>query len=64
MKQAFRIIEWTSEFKDGSRKVEFELLRHSDEMPDSWEQLGTSRTLEWARKAPLFYASNDNCWSS
>jgi hypothetical protein len=60
----FRIIEWTSEYKDGSRKVEYELLKQTDRWPDGWQPLGTSSTLEGARKALLFYTPYGGCWAS
>jgi len=59
--QRFRIVEWTSEFKDGSRKVMYELLKQTG---DSWQPLGTSDTLAAARKALLFHAPHTGCWSS
>ena len=60
--QRFRIVEWTSEFKDGSRKVTYELLKQTER--DSLQLLGTSDTLAAARKALLFYTPHDGCWSS
>jgi hypothetical protein len=62
--QRFRIVEWTSEFKDGSLKIEYELLKQTGSRPGSWERLGTSSTLDRARKALLFYAPNGSCWVS
>jgi hypothetical protein len=59
--QRFRIVEWTSEFNDGSRKVMYELLKQTG---DSWQPLGTSDTLAAARKALLFHTPNTGCWSS
>ena len=49
----FRIIAWTSEFTDGSRKVNYELLKETE--TDIWQPLGTSDTLAGARKALLFH---------
>ena len=51
--QNFRIIAWTSEFKDGSRKVNYELLKETE--TDIWKPLATSDTLAGARKALLFH---------
>jgi len=59
--QRFRIVEWTSEFRDGSRRVNYELLKETE---DSWQRLGTSDTLAAARKALLFHTPNSSCWSS
>ena len=59
--QRFRIVEWTSEFKDGSRKVMYELLKQTG---DGWQPLETSDTLAGARKALLFHTPNTSCWSS
>ena len=58
----FRIIEWTSQYEDGSRKVEYELLKQTGSKPDSWQPLGTSSTLAGARKALLFYTPQGSCW--
>ena len=60
----FRIVEWTSEYQDGSRKVEYELLKQTGSRPDHWQPLGTSNTLEAARKALLFYTPYGSCWAS
>ena len=60
----FRIVEWTSEYQDGSRKVEYELLKQTGSRPDLWQPLGTSNTLEAARKALLFYTPYGSCWAS
>ena len=49
----FRIIAWTSELKDGSREVNYELLKETE--PDIWKPLATSDTLAGARKALLFH---------
>jgi hypothetical protein len=64
MTQRFRIVEWTSTFKDGSRKVSYELLKQIGGRRGRWQQLGTSDTLSAARKALLFYTPNGGCWSS
>jgi len=60
--QKLRIVEWTTEFKGGSRKVTYELLKQTDK--GEWQPLGTSNTLAGARKALLFYTPNGGCWSS
>jgi len=57
--QNFRIIAWTSEFKDGSRKVDYELLKETE--TDTWEPLGISYILAAARKALLIHAPS-SCW--
>jgi hypothetical protein len=62
--QRFRIVEWTSEYTDGSRKVVYELLKQTGKNSASWKPLGTSSTLEGACKALLFHAPNSDCWSS
>ena len=51
--QSFRIIAWTSEFKDSPRKVNYELLKETE--TDIWQPLGTSDTLAGARKALLLH---------
>ena len=51
--QNFRIIAWTSEFEDGSRKVNYELLKEIE--TDIWKRLATSDTLAGARKALLIH---------
>jgi len=55
----YRIVEWTSVFRDGSSKVAYELQSQNASNPKQWNTLGTSPTLECARKALLFYAPND-----
>jgi hypothetical protein len=62
--QRLRIVEWTSEFKDGSLKIEYELLKQTAGGSGGWEPLGTSSTLDRARTALLFYAPNGSCWLS
>jgi hypothetical protein len=62
MIQKFRIVEWTSTFKDGSCKVSYELLEQSGQ--GSWQPLGALDTLAAARKALLFYTPNGSCWST
>jgi hypothetical protein len=57
----FRIFEWTSTFKDGSRELTFELQARSATSPEKWERLGTSPTLGAARKALLFHAPKTGC---
>jgi hypothetical protein len=57
----FRILEWTSEFTHGSPRLEYELQSQTSVNPVRWETLGTSATLEKARKALLFHASNSGC---
>ena len=51
--QKLRNVEWTSEFKDGSRKVAYELLKQTER--DGWQPLGISDTLAGARKALLLH---------
>ena len=43
-------------FADGSQRVEFTLQSQRKGRPDTWETLGTSRTLAGARKAMLMHA--------
>ena len=52
----YRIVEWTSVFRDGSRKVAYELQSQNASNPKQWNTLGTSPTLAYARIALLFYA--------
>jgi hypothetical protein len=54
----YRIVEWTSVFRDGSRKVAYELQSQNASNPKQWTTLGTSPTLAYARKALLFYTPN------
>jgi len=51
--ERFRIVEWTSTFKDGSRELTYELQVRSATSQEKWERLGTSPTLGAARKALL-----------
>jgi hypothetical protein len=60
----FRIVEWTSEFRSGSREVTFELQAEKPGALKRWESLGTSSTLQAARKALLFHAPYTGCWPS
>jgi hypothetical protein len=60
MTQNFRIIAWTSEFKDGSRKVNYELLKEAE--TDIWQPLGTSDILAAARKALLIHTPSRRGW--
>jgi len=62
MTQRFRIVEWIRDFKDGSHEVTYELLKQMGN--DSWQPLGTSCTLEEARKALLFHTPRSVCWAS
>ena len=57
----FRILEWTSEYAGRSPRVEYELQSQTAVAPVRWETLGTSPTLEKARKALLFHAANSGC---
>ena len=52
----YRVVEWTSVFRDGSRKVAYELQSQNATNPKQWNTLRTSPTLVYARKALLFYA--------
>ena len=54
----YRIVEWTSVFRDGSRKVAYEPQSQNASNPKQWTTLGTSPTLAYARKALLFYTPN------
>ena len=58
--QKLRIIEWTSEFKDGSREIRYELQSQDGQM--RWMSLGTSATLLDARKALILHTPNNCCW--
>jgi hypothetical protein len=57
----YRILEVTCVFKDGSRRVEFELQSECAPNSTKWETLGTSTTLMDARKALLFHAPHQGC---
>ena len=59
--EKYRIVEWTSMFRDGSRIVAYELQSQTRSDPKKWDTLGTSNTLADARKALLFYAPNNSC---
>jgi hypothetical protein len=59
--EKYRIVEWTSVFRDGSRIVAYELQFQTASSPKKWNTLGTSATVANARKALLFHASNNNC---
>ena len=59
--QKFRIIEWTSEFKDGSREISYEL--QSQDGQKRWMSLGTSATLPDARRALILHTPNNSCWT-
>ena len=62
--EKYRIVEWTSVFRDGTRIVEYELQGQTESKPKRWSRIGTSSTLANARKALLFHASNNNCGCS
>jgi len=57
--EKYRIIEWTSLFRDGTRIVAYELQFQTASNPKKWNTLGTSATLADARKALLFHAPNN-----
>jgi hypothetical protein len=60
----YRIIEWTSVFKRGPQVVEYELQTESANDPNKWDTLGTSLTLDDARKALLLHAPSSRCGHS
>ena len=60
----FRIVEWISVFKRGPPIVEYELQSQSASEPNKWHTLGTSLTLDDARKALLFHAPGSSCGHS
>ena len=62
--EKYRIVEWTSTFKDGSRKLTYRLEAQSASDPVKWEPLGTSHTLDDARRALLFHVPNNGCGRS
>lgn len=57
--EKYRIVEWTSAFRCGSRVVAYELQSQTGSNPKKWNTLGTSNTLADARKALLFYVPNN-----
>jgi hypothetical protein len=57
----FRILEWSSKFAGCPPRIEYELQSQTSTDPVQWETLGTSLTLEKARKALLFHAANSGC---
>ena len=57
----YRIVEWTSSFKNRLDIVEYELQRQKAAGSEGWESLGTSRTLADARKALLFRLPDTCC---
>ena len=59
--QRYRILEETSVFADGSRRLEFTLQAQNEQNPKQWDTLGTSSTLTDARKALLFHAPTSGC---
>jgi hypothetical protein len=59
----YRIIEWTSVFKHGPQVVEYELQSQSTNDPNKWNTLGTSLTLDDARRALLFHAPHQWMWA-
>ena len=59
----YRIVEWTSVFKDGSKVVAYELQCQSESNPEKWTVVGTSLSLADARKALLFHSPNHSCGS-
>jgi hypothetical protein len=60
MYQRFRILEETSIFADGSRRLEYALQGQQEN--SQWDALGSSKTLEDARRALLFLAPRSDCW--
>jgi hypothetical protein len=54
--EKYRIVEWTSVFRDGSKKVTYELQSQNVSNLKQWNTLGASPTLAYARKALLFHA--------
>ncbi len=55
----YRILEWTSVFTRGAPVLEYEVqVLQSEIADDNWKTLGTSPTLEKARKALLFDITN------
>jgi hypothetical protein len=57
----YRILEWTSVFTRGAPVVEYELQVLPNAIAhDDWMTLGTSSTLDKARKALLFHMPNDS----
>ena len=59
--EKYRIVEWTSVFRDGSRIVAYELQSHAGGDLEKWNTLGTSPSLGGARKALLFHTSKNSC---
>jgi hypothetical protein len=59
--QRYRILEETSVFADGSRRLEFALQTQNENDPNQWDTLGISSTLVDARKALLFHAPRSGC---
>jgi hypothetical protein len=62
--EKFRIVEWTSEFQDGSRQVTYEVQAQDPKNPKNWQSLGLSDSLADARKAILFHTPNVACYPS
>jgi hypothetical protein len=58
--QRFRIVEWTSEFNDGSCEVKYEL--QSLDKQKRWKSLGMSATLSDARRTLILLTPNNHCW--
>ena len=59
--ERYRIVEWTSVFRDGSRIVAYELQSQAGSDLKQWNTLGTSPSLGNARKALLFHTSKNSC---
>jgi hypothetical protein len=57
----YRILEETSVFADGSRRLEFALQAQNESHPKQWDTLGISSTLIDARKALLFLVPSSGC---
>ena len=58
--EKYRIVEWTSVFRDGSRIVAYELQSQAGSDLKKWNTLGTSLRLGDARKALLFHTSKNS----
>jgi len=43
--EKYRIVEWTSVFRDGSRIVVYELQAQTGGKPKRWNRIGTPATL-------------------
>ena len=59
--ERYRIVEWTSVFRDGSRIVAYELQSQAGGNLEKWSTLGISLSLGDARKALLFHTPKNSC---